>query len=299
MKISNINNQYSSKTFSGKRNPNFTGANPSKLSEKAASKISGLIEKAAGTDIFRKSAKALSRFDSFKLLLIAESFYLSSWYLIWNLKDKKLDKEQKPQMFVHDVITLGLSTAGALYADDRVTSLVNKGAEKHFAKHADFYKNLGKKTAEADKNPPLKNLIDKAVQTAGETGGRLKQGLEETAELMHSGLKNIIGKEGKLKTFQITKEEFTNVQNGITNAVKEAAGKPESAAILKQTITGLAGKLYELSAARGEAENTMKGIDKLKGIVIFGFMYRFAGSVLASPLAIKLCDKFMPKKQHK
>ena len=58
-------------------------------------------------------------------------------------------------------------------------------------------------------------------------------------------------------------------------------------------------KFYDLAAARKEAEGTIKGVNVLKKVIIFGFMYRFAGSLLATPLAVKLSSKLFPKKDKK
>lgn len=297
MKINSINNQYSlnKRVSAGNKDAHKDvsfGFGMSDVFEKAKKlSLPNIYKKAAGMEFVQNGIKALSRTDSFKLLIILESLYLSSWYTFWGLKNKKIDKEQKAQLAVHDVLTFGIGTAGAVYLDDHVSRFVENSAEKHLKKHADFYIKKGKENL---KSNPLSELLDTALKTAGKKGSELEDGLKETAGLIKSHLKDITGKEGKLKTFQVTNDKIIQLQEEVKAAVKQSAG--DSGFNLKEAVIKASEKFYDLAAARNEAEGTIKGVNVLKKVIIFGFMYRFAGSLLATPLAVKISSKLFPKK---
>ena len=302
MKINSINNQYNynNKMFSAGKNtensnmPSFKAAPAGPVTEALA----GMYGKTAKTGIFQKFVKKLSSYDSFKILLIAESFYLSSWYLINDLFDKKIDKDQKPQMAAHDILTFGMSTAGALLIDDGLSAAVKKGGEKHIKNHSDYYIQLGKEALKKKEVSPLTELIESASRAAGETGGKLQAGIKETLKIAQKGMKGLAGKDGRLNTFQITKEKYKEVQDGIEAAIKNASNNTDAAKGLKETLTSLTGKLFEQAAARAEADKTIDGLNKIGKILMVAFTYRYFGSVLASRWSVKLTDKLFPNKKN-
>ena len=106
--------------------------------------------------IFIQMLRILNYFNNtFTHLIVAESCFLSGFYMINTLRNKKIKKEQKPQMLINDTLTLGVSTAGAYLIEGKISKFVNNAAEKYFANHQDFYTKLGLKAQEALGNSPL------------------------------------------------------------------------------------------------------------------------------------------------
>ena len=248
-------------------------------------------ETVAKTKPFQSFIKNFSKSDkTFTHLLVMESCFLSGFYMINTLRNKKIKKEQKPQMIINDTLTLGVSTLGAYLAEDKITNAIMKMSEKYFTKHQDFYTNLGKEAATKAKT----ELLDKVVNVAQKTGADLSQGLDDVASLMGKHLKNLIGEEGKLKAFQITKDKLNNLQT----AVKETVTNSQGADKAKEAVSGIIDKIYDSSAARAEADKILPGINKLKVLVVFGLIYRYLSPVLFTPIANKLSEKFFSKKEQ-
>ncbi len=286
MRVNNISNKYynnyTSRVAGKQNNPSFNGFIP----EPVVNHLSGFYNKVAQTHPFQNFIKKFSTSDnSFKHLMFAESCFLSGFYMLNTLKNKKIKKEQKPQMIINDTLTLGVSSAGAYLLDGKVTNIVNKYAEKYFTKHKDFYTQLGAKT----KENLQKELLNKASEiTAINDPSKVQQALEGAGKLIEEHTKLLIGEEGKLKAFQITKKSLgeiqTKVKDAISNNIKNADGA-------KKAVADLTDDVYKNLSARLEADKVIPGINKLKVLVILGLIYRFMGPVVITPIANKLSSK--------
>ena len=173
MRVSNINNQYNNKLYGQKNSPaSFKGVVP----QPVVNGLSKFYETVASKKPFQNFIKNFSKSDrTFTHLLVAESCFLSSFYMITTLLNKKIKKDQKPQMIINDTLTLGVSTLGAYLAEDKITNVIMKMSEKYFTKHKDFYTNLGKETAQKAKEELL-NIVGETAQQSGE---ELSQGLDK------------------------------------------------------------------------------------------------------------------------
>ncbi len=254
--------------------------------------LSKLYTNVASTKPYQNIIKNFSKSDkTFTHLLVMESCFLSGFYMLNTLRNKKIEKEQKPQMVINDALTLGVSTAGAYFAEDKITDVVMKGAEKYFTKHGDFYKNLGK---EAQMTPtPKDELLQKVADAASKSGEELSKGVDDIVSTMGRQLKNVVGENGKLKAFQISPDKMETLKSSVETAVKDNAGKAEEA---KNAVKGIVDDIYESSAAREQADKVLPGINKLKVLVIFGLIYRYLGPVVITPIANKISSKFFDKK---
>ncbi len=294
MKINNVgynlnNVPERNNNLRNKTNPSFKGVVPAPV----INGLSNFYTNVAKTNPFQKFIKGFSRSNNtFTHLMVAESVLLSGFYMINTLRNKKIEKEQKPQMLINDTLTLGVSAAGAYLVEDKITNAVMKGAEKYFSGHKDFYVKLGEKAAKAGKD----DLLGKVAEVAGKKGSEFTEGLEQVASKMGSQLKNIVGEEGKLKAFQITGDKLSSVQSAVKESITQNAGNAEKA---KEAVKGLVDDVYNASAARGEADKILPGINKLKVIIILGIIYRFIGPVVITPIANKISSKFFAKKEEK
>ncbi len=296
MKINSINqSDYNIKNQSKQKNNNtsFKGAVP----EPAVNGLSNFYEKVAQTNPFQKVVRCFSQSNkSFSHILVIESCILSGFYMINTLTNKKIEKDQKPQMVINDALTLGLSTAGAYLAEDKINNLVIKGSEKYFMKNKDFYTGLGKKAQEAAKSAPKNELLEKVGEVSSKKGNELAKGIDDVAAMIGNHLKGIVGEGEKLKTFQITAEKLQDVQKSVKDAITNNKGNTEKA---KETVKGLVDDVYNSAAARKEADKTFSGINKLKVLVIFGLIYRYMGPVLFTPISNKLSSKLFNNKKEK
>jgi len=297
MKINSINSQYNyNKALKNKNQqpnaaPSFKGSVP----QPVVNGLSKFYEGVAKTKPFQKFIKGFSNSNNtFTHLLVAESCILSGFYMINTLRNKKIKKEQKPQMLINDTLTLGVSTAGAYLVEDKITNVVAKASEKYFANHKDFYTDLGKKAQEAAKSSDKSKLLEKVGEVAGKTGEELTKGIDDVAAMVGSHLKGIVGESGKLKTFQIEPEKLDAVKASVKNAVSGNAGNVDKA---KDAVKGLVDDVYNSAAARSEADKIFSGINKLKVLVIFGIIYRYLGPVVITPIANKISSKFFDKKK--
>ena len=295
MKIHSINSQYSNKNlnYNKMKQSNITPSFKGGIKDGLAT-MYGAVSK---TNIYQNLIQRFSKSDkTFTHLLVAESCFLSGFYMINTLRNKKIDKEQKPQMLINDTLTLGVSTAGAYLVEDKITDVVMRGAEKYFTKHGDFYKKLGKEVQQ-DITSPKNELLKKVVDTVSKTGNELTQGIDDVADFMGKQLKNVVGEKGKkLKAFQVTSEQFDSLKTSVKTALKDNAGKVDDA---KNVVTNLVDDIYTSSAAREQADKTLSGINKLKVLVIFGLIYRYLGPVVITPIANKLSSKFFENKKEK
>ena len=248
--------------------------------------IVGAYDKLSQAKPFQKFASKLAKSDrSFTYLMVAESVILSTFYAINSLRNKKIEKEQKPQMVINDALVLGVSATGSLLLDDKVTKVVDKMADKYFRKPEiqSFYKDLGKKAQEAMGASAPKNQLLEAVA----------QGADDAAKLVGEHLKGIVGKTGELKPFEISADKLKEIQTNVGKAIKLNSGNLDKA---KEAVKGCVDDAYDALAARKEIKDIIPGINKLKTIVIFGLIYRYIGPVVVTPLANKLSSKFFNKK---
>ncbi len=294
MKINSISNNYTSNTV--KQNNKYQ-TNPSFKASVPQPVINGLdsfYKSVANNGLFQKFAKSFSQSNNtFTHLLVAESCFLSGFYMLNTLRNKKIDKKQKPQMIINDAMTLGVSTAGAYLAEDKISDVVLKASEKYFVKHKDFYTQLGKKVQESVGNTPKSELLSKVGEVAQSAGNK---GLDEVSEMLAGHLKGIVGEEGSLKAFQITGDKLKELQGTVQEAIKANSGSIDKA---KETVSALVDDFYNSAAARVEADKILPGINKLKVLIIFGLIYRFLGPVVITPIANKISSKFFDKKDDK
>ncbi len=297
MKINNINGQYTNTRAINNNNINNKNNSQTAPSFKGGDKpkelttFGNFYKKVADSSIFQKGIKFFSQSDrTFTHLLVIESTILSGFYMINTLRNKKIEDEQKPQMIINDTLTLGLSTAGAYFAEDKVSDVINKKSEEYFKNNSDFYINLGKEQQKKTEKSPISELLEKTAETFGKKGEELRNGLNETTGMIKNHLKNITGKADKLKTFQTTEDKVQQLQNSVKDSILNSKTAKEA----QTKVMNVAEGLYDSSAARAEADKVMSGIRKLKVLVVFGFIYRFVGPVAITPVANKLSSKFFP-----
>ena len=124
MKINSITNNYNFKnTPQNVQNKpqSFKGIVP----EPVVNGLSKFYERVASTDGFQKLINGFSKSDrTFTHLMVADSIILSGFYMINTLRNKKIKKEQKPQMLINDTLTLGVSAAGSYLLDDKVNIIL-------------------------------------------------------------------------------------------------------------------------------------------------------------------------------
>ena len=116
--------------------PSFKGFTP----EPVVNGLSNFYSKVASKNGFQKLINKFSNSNkTFTHLMVAESILLSGFYMINTIRNKKIDKEQKPQMLVNDLLTLGVSTGGAYLFESKVTKAFDKFTNNYFIKHKDYY----------------------------------------------------------------------------------------------------------------------------------------------------------------
>ena len=286
MKINSINNQYQLNTRRNniqnssqrQQNPSFGG-----VKDVIAEPLSNFYDKVASTGKLQNFVTKFSRTNSFTHLMVAESCFLSGFYMINTLRNKKIKKEQKPQMLINDAMTLGVATAGAYLLDNKVTNVVNKVADNYFKNNADFY-------------------IDKAKETAQKMAAGIKDDIgKATVDASDDAISAITKKIGeqfkgmdKSKAFQVTTDKLDDVAKNITSAIRSNKGNADKA---KEAVAGTIDDIYGKLAGKLEADKIIPGINKIKTVVIFGIIYRYLGPVLVTPLANKLSSKLFDKKK--
>ncbi len=294
MKINAISNNYINNSVKQNNKYQTNPAFKASVPQPVINGLDSFYKSVANNGWFQKFAKSFSHSNNtFTHLLVAESCFLSGFYMLNTLRNKKIDKKQKPQMLINDALTLGVSTAGAYLAEDKISDVVLKASEKYFVKHKDFYTQLGKKVQESVGNTPKSELLSKVGEAAQSAGTK---GLDEVSEMLAGHLKGIVGEEGSLKAFQITGDKLKELQGTVKEAIKANSGSIDKA---KETVSNLVDDFYNSAAARVEADKILPGINKLKVLIIFGLIYRFLGPVVITPIANKISSKFFDKKDDK
>lgn len=290
MKINSINNQYqygANRSSSSKQQSaqSFKGA-PSVITEP----LSNFYGKVASKGGFQKFISKFSRTNSFTHLMVAESCFLSGFYMLNTLRNKKIKKEQKPQMIINDALTLGVSTAGAYLLDDKVTKVVDNLSNKYFTNNQDFYINKAKETAKnmAQKTGIMDDIFNAAKEASDD-------GINAVTKKIGEQLSGIVAKGDKTKAFQISADKLKEVQDGVSNAIKSNKGNMEGA---KKAAAGFVDDVYDKLAGKVEADKIVPGINKIKTLVIFGIIYRYLGPVVVTPIANKLSSKFFNNKKE-
>ena len=290
MRINSINNTYQFKKNSNNYNNNpktqsFKGV-PSTITEP----LSNFYEKVASKGGFQKFISKFSKTNSFTHLMVAESCFLSGFYMINTLRNKKIKKEQKPQMLINDALTLGVSTSGAYLLDDKVTKVVDNLSNSYFTKNQDFYINKAKESAKnlAQKTGIMDDIFNAAKEASDD-------GINAVTRKIGEQLSGIVAKGNKTKAFQISADKLKEVQEGVSNAIKSNKGNMEGAT---KAAAGLIDDVYDKLAGKVEADKVIPGINKIKTLVIFGIIYRYLGPVVVTPIANKLSSKFFSNKKE-
>lgn len=296
MKINNISTQLykqnnQCKGIKADNAPAFKGPIPDALAKAKGvfvEKGSSRYEKLATSELFTKAVgKAAKSNNAITALMLAESIYLSSFYMLSTLFNKKIDKEQKPQMIINDALVLGVSSATTLFLDKSINGLYQKLLDKHFAnpKTQEFYIDLGKKVQEQlGANSAKDQLLDK-----------IANGTKAVTDKLDEQLKDLVGKTGKLKPFEISEAQLSKIKTDVGDAIKNAGENSDK----KQAVTQCIDKVYNQLAAKNEINKIEKGLKKLKSVVIFGLVYRYLGPVVVTPIANKISAKLVKNKTEK
>lgn len=297
MKINNISTQlYKQNNQCKERQTNNAPAFKGPVSNTLASakdafvKIgSPLYEGLATSKPFRfVIGKAAKSNNVITALMVAESVYLSSFYMLSTLGNKKIDKEQKPQMLINDALVLGVSTATTLFLDKGISGLYQNMLDKHFAspKTQDFYKKLGREVQKQLEANSAKNQLL----------GEIANGAEAVTAKLGEQLKGLVGKAGDLKPFEISADQLKELQGRVGSAVSANTGNLDKA---KEAVGGFVDDVYTNLAAKNEINKLDKGFKKLKSVVIFGLVYRYLGPVVVTPIANKISAKLVKNKAEK
>lgn len=268
--------------------PAFKGSGGEKITKIVAEKLTNKT-----TDLFTSVAKkkpfqnAVGKFarsnNTFAHLMVVESALLSGFYMFNTLRNKKIDKEQKPQMLINDALVWGASTASTYLVENKISSFVADKTTKYLAKEkvSQFYNSLGQKAQEASKSALIKQ-----AQAVG--SDNLKGGLEAVSKTLSEHLGKTLDSE-KLKA--LTEGVKSTIENGINGS------KDDLAVALKDKVDD-AYNLLGKKVTEIEKGNLKSGVDKLKTLVIFGLIYRFIGPVVMTPIANKLSAKIKAKRQE-
>ncbi|MBQ8635649.1 hypothetical protein IJ425_05810 [bacterium] len=285
MRINNVSYNYQAvKQQQNRTTPAFKANVPAPV----VNGLSTFYGKVASQDWYTKFIKSFSKSNkTFTHILAAESCLLSGFYMLTTLTNKKIKKEQKPQMIINDALTLGVSTAGAYVLDDKVSKMVSKMSDNYFLKHQDFYINQAKAAAE---NVQKSGILDSIGETAANaTEDNIKAITDKIAQ--QAG--KIVAKGKDLKAFEITSDKLKAVQEGVSNAITANKGNSEAA---KKAAMSFIDDVYDKLAGKIEADKIIPGINKIKTLVIFGIIYRYLSPVIMTPIANKISAKFFDKK---
>lgn len=249
----------------------------------------GFYETVAQSKPFQGAIGKFAKSDkTFTALLLFESCWLSGFYMLNTLRNKKIEKEQKPQMIINDAMVLGVSSAGSLFLDSKISGAFTKLTDKYLAnpKNQQFYKELGKKVQEqAGANSAKNQLL-----------GEIANGAEAVTAKLGEQLKGLVGKAGDLKPFEISADQLKELQGRVGSAVNANTGNLDKA---KDAVTGCIDDVYTNLAAKNEFNKIVPGINKIKTLIVFGIIYRYLGPVVVTPLANKISSKFFNKKADK
>ena len=281
-------------SFKGSQSqPSFKGG----ITDFAVKPLTKFYQNVAQSGAFKKGVAGFSASNkTFTHLMVLDSLILSTFYTINSLRNKKIEKEQKPQMVINDALTLGVSAAGSYLLDDKVSKVVSKFGEQYIDKQKDYYKGIGQKAIDdmGDK-APIKELLSKVEEVISLPKDKLEEGIKQVGDMFKEHIKPIVSVDDNVKKALMTNQDMVDdlaekVTSTIKNAVKE--GKTDDIA---KVVSEKVGDAYKTVAARAKADNFLAGLNKLKVLVVFGMIYRYLGPVLITPVANKLSDKLFGK----
>ncbi len=337
MKINNINNN----KFQN-RTPNFRAMDPSKISgkikplydaaiknsPKATNIINEAGEKVSATKPLNLIEKGLVKFDlghiirkpyqavvsklsqsnrAFTHLMVADSIILSSFYTINSLRNKKIDKKQKPQMVINDMLTLGVSAGTSYFLEGGINKAVDAFKNKYLSKNSEYYIQQGKEVMKSGFKR-FNELGDEIAKTID--SGATEESLKELTKKIKIHSKDVVNndvlkavKKGTselkypgLSALKVNSEGLKSVEESITGIIKDGIAKGLDKETIVNGAKEAAKGLYTKIAATKDVDVLSKGIGKLKTLIVFGLIYRYLGPVLVTPIANKLSAKFFDHK---
>lgn len=283
-------------SFSGSQNastPSFKGG----ITDFAVKPLTKLYHEVAQSGLFQKGVTKFSGSNrTFTHLMVLDSIILSTFYTINSLRNKKIEKEQKPQMVINDALTLGVSAAGSYLLDDKVSKVVTKFGENYVRGKEDFYKGLGQKAIdEMGDKASIKELLAKVDEVLKLPKDKLDEGLEQIGTMFKEHIKPIVSADENVeKALMTTQSVVDDLADKVTSTIKDAVKEGKTDDVVK-AVSEKVQDAYKTVVARSKADNFMSGLNKLKVLVVFGMIYRFIGPVVITPIANKLSDKFFGK----
>ena len=254
---------------------------------------------------------------AFTHLMVADSIILSTFYTINSLRNKKIDKKQKPQMVINDILTLGVSAGTSYFIEGGITKGINALQNKYLSKHCEYYIQQGEEIMKSESGfkkfkelgTAVANVIDQ-----GQSGSEAAiKGIIEKIKLHAKDIKDNDavtalkrGKDGKtrilkypgLSKLKTTSEELQTVEESVKSIIENGIAKSLKKADIISNVEQATKGLYTKIAANGSVDVLSKGIGKLKTLIVFGLIYRYLGPVLVTPLANKISAKFFDKKDE-
>ena len=288
MRVNSISSNYqiNRQQRTNRTTPSFKGNVPAPVVDG----LSSFYGKVAKQDWFTNFIKSFSKSNkTFTHILAAESCLLSGFYMLTTLTNKKIKKEQKPQMIINDALTLGVSTAGAYFLDDKVSKMVSNLSDKYFLKNQDFYISQAKEAAESAQKTGIMKLIGDAAAEASEDS------IKTITSEIGKHAEKLVAKGREIKAFEITSDKLKEVQEGISNAITANKGNADAA---KKAATKFVDEVFDRLGGKIEADKILPGISKIKTLIIFGIIYRYLSPVIMTPIANKISAKFFDKKQN-
>lgn len=253
----------------------------------AFNQMTKLYTKAANSNVFKKIASTVAKSDNgFLHLMVAESAWLSGFYMFNTLRNKKIDKEQKPQMLVNDALVWGVSTAGTYLVDGRIKNGIDKMAKNHLIKNDAFYTQLGEKAKEASQSE-----LSKKVRELLEKGkDQFDDGFKKISETISTHLEG-----------NVNEKELTNITNKVKKSIKSGLEKSADKEDILNAVKNNVDDAYNIIAQKAKTAQTERlktGVNKIRGIVVAGLLYRFFGPVIVTPIANKISKKITEKKKE-
>lgn len=253
----------------------------------AFNQMTKLYTKAANSNVFKKIASTVAKSDNgFLHLMVAESAWLSGFYMFNTLRNKKIDKEQKPQMLVNDALVWGVSTAGTYLVDGRIKNGIDKMAKNHLIKNDTFYTQLGEKAKEASQS----ELLEKVGNLLKEGKDQFNDKFKDISETISTHLKE-----------NVNEKELTNITNKVKKSIQSGLAKSADKDDILNAVKNNVDDAYNIIAQKAKTAQTERlktGVNKIRGIVVAGLLYRFFGPVIVTPIANKISKKITEKKKE-
>lgn len=223
------------------------------------------LSKVADTKGFGKITKWLgdpkNEKIGFPLVIAAESIWLSTFYTLSALKNKKVEKKQKETEAIYQTLVAVFCALGAFTIDGLVNNIV-KNFQNTF------------KQVRTDSNI---EVIENAIKNINQDN--VKKALEPIIENSKKILSNS-------KDERIIKSAKNTIENAFESALKTATDSADIS-MVKNAIK----KFMKID----KIDNCAKGISKIKTVIIFATIYRFIGPVIMNPIANKISGHFQNK----